>query len=145
MREPEPSPASTRPPDVEEEPLLIDLTPVTDGCSAKGYQQLRKRLLGLENASRYMSLEVRGDIQDYGPYQSVLFHLRVPRGSYVSDPLLDWARRVHHGADRERPDTCRPRRDHWMRVASSCRRMASIGKTKHRRRVSMSMLIASTY
>jgi len=84
VREPEPSPASTRPPDVEEEPLRIDLTPVTDGCSAKGYQQLRKRLLGLENASQYMSLEVWGDIQDYEPYQSVLFHLRVPRGSYVT-------------------------------------------------------------
>jgi len=80
-REPEPSPRRA---DVAEEPLLIDLTKVTEGCVVQGYQRLRKRLLGLENVSQIMSLEVWGDIQDYGPYQSALFHLRVPRGSYVT-------------------------------------------------------------
>lgn len=84
VREPEPSPPSTRRLDVAEEPLFVDLTQVTEGCSVRGYGRLRKRLLGLENASQYMSLEVWGDMQDYGPYQKVLFHLRVPRGSYVT-------------------------------------------------------------
>ncbi len=83
-REPEPSPPSDRRLDVAEEPLLIDLREGVAGCQVRGFQRLRKRLLGLQNTSEYMSLEVWGDAQDYGPYQKVLFHLRVPRGAYVT-------------------------------------------------------------
>jgi hypothetical protein len=43
-----------------------------------------KALLELENPSDLMSLEVWGDSQDYLPYQSVYYFMRVPRAAYVT-------------------------------------------------------------
>ncbi|MCC6620298.1 MAG: hypothetical protein IT385_03535 [Deltaproteobacteria bacterium] len=84
-RAPEPSPAGpSLPLDVEERPLRIDLRGREIGCRAQGWERVRERLLGLENRSPLMSLELWGDKQVYEILDEVVFHLRAARGSYVS-------------------------------------------------------------
>ena len=82
--EPSPEPRRYRL-DEEELPLHLDLKASVVGlCHVRGYGELRRRLLALDNATQYMSLEVWGDAEQYGPYQTVLFHVRVPRTAYVT-------------------------------------------------------------
>jgi len=54
------------------------------GCAIDGHRAFVKSLLGLENPSDAMSLEVWGDAHEYVPYQKVFYYLRVPRTAYVT-------------------------------------------------------------
>jgi hypothetical protein len=83
-RDPEPAPGARQARAAEDGPLFIDHSARTEICHVQDVDALRRRLLGLHNTSEAMSLEVWGDEQSYGPFQKVLFQMRVPRAAYVT-------------------------------------------------------------
>ncbi|MFO0750402.1 MAG: hypothetical protein U1F43_32735 [Myxococcota bacterium] len=66
-----------------EEPQL-QLAWDAGGCGIDHHPKLVKALLGLENQSDLMSLEIWGDTHEYTPYQRVYYYMRVPRTAYVT-------------------------------------------------------------
>jgi len=54
------------------------------GCSIDGHRSFVKALLGLDNTSDAMSLELWGDSHEYVPFQKVFYYLRVPRAAYIT-------------------------------------------------------------
>ena len=56
-----------------------------DGCDAGSRPALREALMALANpADSLLSIEAWGDSEVYQPYQTVYFHMRVPRRSHVT-------------------------------------------------------------
>lgn len=66
----------------EQRTLAIDWT--SGGCGIEGHARFVRRLLGLENQSALMSLEVWGDAEEYVPFDQVTYFIRVPRAAYVT-------------------------------------------------------------
>lgn len=54
------------------------------GCSIERHFAFVARLLGLQNSSDLMSLEVWGDAEEYVPFDRVTYFMRAPRASYVT-------------------------------------------------------------
>lgn len=65
-----------------ERTLAVDWT--GGGCAINRHDAFAQRLLGLQNSSELMSLEVWGDAEEYVPYDRVTYYLRVPRTAYVT-------------------------------------------------------------
>lgn len=63
--------------------LLIPIT-TPSGCPLPEYPRVVERLLGLENESQLLSLELWGDTDAYVPFQKVIYYLRAPRPMYVT-------------------------------------------------------------
>lgn len=66
----------------DEHTLAVDWT--GGGCAIEGHDAFVRRLLGLQNSSDFMSLEVWGDAEEYVPFDRVVYYLRVPRAAYVT-------------------------------------------------------------
>lgn len=81
----EPSPPGpSLPLDVEEQPLVMSLRDRMSECHTNGWSKVRAKLLALQNTSQVMSLEIWGDREVYRPGDRVMFHMRSPRGVYVT-------------------------------------------------------------
>jgi len=63
---------------------MLELEWRAGGCGIDGHKRFVKALLGLENDSDVLSLEIWGDTHEYVPFQRVYYYMRVPRASYVT-------------------------------------------------------------
>ncbi|MCB9736170.1 MAG: hypothetical protein H6745_26585 [Deltaproteobacteria bacterium] len=70
-------------PEPNDKMLLIPITSPS-GCPLPNHPRVVERLLGLENRSQLLSLELWGDTDAYVPFQKVLYYLRAPRPMYVT-------------------------------------------------------------
>lgn len=68
--------------ELREQPLELPI--LSGGCSIRRQPALVERLLGLENTSQALNIEIWGDLRDYNDRQKVLFYMRAPLRMYVT-------------------------------------------------------------
>jgi hypothetical protein len=79
----EAAPAPT-PEELELREQLLEIPALAGGCSIRRQPRLVERLLGLENATQALNIEIWGDLRAYEDRQKVLFYMRAPLRMYVT-------------------------------------------------------------